>query len=91
MFSITNFREGAVLNRHHGVESADALLIDLEGICQYGSPVRVNGILAESDGTRFSVRLPLTEKGGQRVSTIFLADQGASPNTLSSMREAVGS
>ncbi|MBR2345445.1 MAG: hypothetical protein IKA71_06645 [Lentisphaeria bacterium] len=62
MFSITNFREGAVLNRHHGVESADALLIDLEGICQYGSPVRVNGILAESDGTRFSVRLPLTEK-----------------------------
>lgn len=62
MICITNLREGAVLNHHHGKESDEALLIRVEGICQYGTPVKVNGIAAEPDGLHFSAEVPLTAK-----------------------------
>jgi len=62
MISISNLREGAVLNHHHGIESISELRINVEGVSQYGTPVRVNGHRAEMDGTHFSVEVPLTEK-----------------------------
>ena len=62
MVEITNFRNGAVLNRNHGQESNKALTIKLEGISSSGRPVKVNGIAAEMDGQHFEVTLDLTEK-----------------------------
>ena len=62
MLSITNFREGAILNHHHGVESADRLTVTVEGANDFGTPVRVNGIPAQCDGLHFRATVPLTEK-----------------------------
>ena len=62
MISITNLREGAVLNHHHGIETGKSLTITVEGVNQYASPVRINGIPAESDGLHFTAVVPLTEK-----------------------------
>ena len=61
MLSITNFREGAVLNARHGCEKSDSLTITLEGICNYGTPVTVNGKPAQMDGVRFSAETVLTD------------------------------
>ena len=61
MLSITNLRDGAVLNHHHGVETAESLTVKLEGICQSGTPVRINGKLAEQDGLRFFAEVQLKE------------------------------
>ena len=41
MISITNFREGAILNHRHGRESRDALTVTVEGVNSFGAPVRV--------------------------------------------------
>ena len=62
MIEITNFRQGAVLNHNHGVETEKSLTVPVEGISEAGFPVVVNGIPAEMDGRRFSVQVPLTEK-----------------------------
>lgn len=62
MICITNLREGAVLNHHHGKEDSRSLTIRVEGICHYGTPVKINGIAADSDGLHFSAEIPLTEK-----------------------------
>ena len=62
MLSITNFREGAILNAHHGLESDNALRIRIEGINSFGTPVRVNGIAARQDGLHFSAEIDLTCK-----------------------------
>ena len=53
MPEITNFRNGAILNAHHGVESESGLKIRLEGLGTYGHPVEVNGVRAEMDGRHF--------------------------------------
>ena len=53
MISITNFREGAILNHRHGRESRDALTVTVEGVNSFGAPVRVNGVPADCDGLRF--------------------------------------
>jgi len=62
MVEITNFRQGAVLNHNHGVETANALTIRLEGISSSGCPVYVNGIKADMDGQRFFAEIALTQK-----------------------------
>ena len=62
MIEITNYRQGAILNHHHGVESADSLKVKIEGISDHGCPVTVNGIPAAMDGRRFFLEVPLTEK-----------------------------
>ena len=62
MIEITNFRQGAILNHRHGVETEKSLLIKVEGISDHGTPVTVNGIAAEMDGRRFFAEIPLTEK-----------------------------
>ena len=62
MLAITNFREGAVLNCHHGKETADGLTVRIEGLNTYGTPVRVNNITARQDGLHFSAEVTLKNK-----------------------------
>ena len=62
MIEITNFRQGAVLNYHHGVETGKSLKVVIEGISSAGHPVKVNGSPAEMDGRNFSCEVELTEK-----------------------------
>ena len=62
MIEITNFRQGAILNHHHGVESENALRITVEGLSDHGCPVVVNGVAARMDGRRFFADIDLTEK-----------------------------
>ena len=62
MIEITNFRQGAVLNHNHGIESENALKITIEGVASSGYPVYVNGIKAEMDGQHFELEYDLTEK-----------------------------
>ncbi len=62
MIEISNFRQGAVLNHNHGVESENALRVTIEGISSSGYPVYVNGIKAEMDGQHFTTDIDLTEK-----------------------------
>ena len=59
MFDIIYPRNGAVLNHNHGTETADALEIEVRGIGGIGGIVRVNGVLADFDGTGFSATIPL--------------------------------
>ena len=62
MLSISNFREGAIVNRHHGVETDKSLTVVVEGVNTFGTPVRVNGKLARQTGLHFSAPVELTEK-----------------------------
>ena len=62
MIEITNFRQGAVLNHNHGVETEKALTVTIQGVSRSGYPAYVNGIKAEMDGQNFSVDIDLTQK-----------------------------
>ena len=62
MISITNFREGAVLNYHHGRETESSLTLIVEGFNSFGTPVTVNGNKAQQTGLHFSCPVELTEK-----------------------------
>ena len=62
MLDITNFRQGAVLNHLHGKETDKGLTIQIEGISEYGRPVKVNGVPAEMDGRIFRAEIELTQK-----------------------------
>ncbi len=62
MLDITNFRQGAVLNHNHGKETEKSLTIKIEGISEYGRPVKVNGVPAEMDGRIFRAEIELTQK-----------------------------
>lgn len=62
MLSITNLREGALLNSHHGIERATGLTIEIQGINTFGTPVKINGVPAQQDGLRFSAPVELTQK-----------------------------
>ena len=62
MPEITNFRHGAILNSHHGIENENGLKIRLEGLGTYGHPVEVNGVRAEMDGRRFTAEIELKKK-----------------------------
>ena len=43
MLEITNLRDGAILNRHHGTETENYLEITVEGIADPQAEVTVNG------------------------------------------------
>ena len=62
MIEITNFRQGAILNHNHGIESDKSLKVTIEGVSDAGTQVKVNGINAEMDGRKFSAEIELTEK-----------------------------
>lgn len=62
MISITNLREGAVLNHHHGVETEDGLTIKVEVMNTFGTPVRVNGTETLQRGLLFQAQIKLTQK-----------------------------
>ncbi|MBR6374402.1 MAG: hypothetical protein IKS20_14595 [Victivallales bacterium] len=62
MLDILYPRNGAVLNHNHGVETAEALEIEVRGICGAGGTVFVNGNEADFDGQGFSAKVKLREK-----------------------------
>ncbi len=62
MLEITSHRNGEVLNHQHGLESAEGLLIRLEGISEPQSRVTVNGSPAKRRDRLFSASILLTEK-----------------------------
>ena len=62
MLEITNFRDGAVLTRHHGIETEDYLEIRIEGLANPQAEVTVNGVPAERFDRQFSASVRLTQK-----------------------------
>ena len=62
MLEITNFRDGAVLDRANGRETAEYLEIRIEGIASTQSSVYVNGVLAERNDRNFSATVQLRER-----------------------------
>ena len=62
MLEITNLRDGAVLNRHHGVETEEYLEIKVEGLADSPAQVTVNGMAAVRSDRNFSAAVRLTEK-----------------------------
>ena len=58
---ITSPWNGDILNRHDGVETADALTIEVEGTAPPGAKVAVNGIDASLQGTTFRCPVPIRE------------------------------
>lgn len=62
MLEITNFRDGALLNHHHGIETDDYLEIKVEGIASPQSEVTVNGVPAMRADRLFSAKARLTQK-----------------------------
>ncbi|MCL4203878.1 MAG: hypothetical protein KJ000_15355 [Pirellulaceae bacterium] len=53
---------GAVLNRRHGLQSADGLTIDVRGRAWAGALVTINGVAADHEGDRFRASLVLRDK-----------------------------
>ena len=62
MLEITNIRQGAVLTHFHGKETADSLTVQVEGFCDHGGEVLVNGNPAVCSGRRFVAPVSLTSK-----------------------------
>ncbi len=63
MLEITNFRNGAVLNRNHGRETDDCLEIKVEGIADPQALVKINGVQVEDRNDRkFSGTVRLIQK-----------------------------
>jgi len=62
MIEITNFRQGAILNHNHGVETEKGLTVTVCGLSDGGYPVKVNGVPAEMNGRNFSCPVELTAK-----------------------------
>ena len=56
MLEITNLRDGAILNRHHGIETENYLEIKIEGLANPQAEVTVKGLL--SSGTTGSFLPP---------------------------------
>ena len=71
MLQITNFRQGAVLNHNHGRESQHSLTVQVEGISDYGRPVKVNGVPAEMDGRLFRAPVELTQKFNEVTASVL--------------------
>ena len=62
MLEITNLRDGAVLNRHHGIETDDYLEITVEGIADPQAEVTVNDQPVKRYDRNFSAKVRLTGK-----------------------------
>ena len=62
MLEITNLRDGAVLNRHSGIETEEYLEITVEGLANPQACVTVNGVPAARRDRQFFATLRLTER-----------------------------
>ena len=62
MLEITNLRDGAVLNRHDGRETAEYLEITVRGLTSPQSEVTVNGQPAEKFDREFQATIRLTDR-----------------------------
>ena len=62
MLEITNLRDGAILNRHHGTETPDYLEITVEGIADTQAAVTVNGQAVRRRDRNFSAKVRLTQR-----------------------------
>ena len=71
MIDITNYRQGAILNHNHGKETEKSLLVTIEGISEYGRPVKVNGVPATMDGRRFIADVELTQKINEVTASVL--------------------
>ena len=61
MLDITFPRQGAVLNRHQGVESEAGLEITIRGVCNLPGTITVNGKIVQKCGPEFAAKITLTE------------------------------
>jgi hypothetical protein len=62
MLRIVEPFHGAVLNRRHGRQTADALHIIVRGEADGGAAVAVNGVPARREGNEFFAEVPVREK-----------------------------
>lgn len=62
MLEITNLRDGAILNRHHGIETEESLEIRIEGLADPQAEVTVNGLPAQRKDRLFFATVKLTER-----------------------------
>ena len=62
MLEITNYRDGAVLDHNHGIETDEYLEIIVEGLAAPQADVRVNGTPARRRDRNFSCPVRLTGK-----------------------------
>ncbi|MFA6929427.1 MAG: hypothetical protein WCT05_03810 [Lentisphaeria bacterium] len=69
MLEITNLRQGAVLTHYHGKEEEHSLTVKVEGLCDHGGEVLVNGMPATCSGRRFIAPVTLTDKFNEITAT----------------------
>ena len=62
MLEITNYRDGAVLDHNHGIETDEYMEIIVEGLAAPQADVRVNGTTARRRDRNFSCPVRLTGK-----------------------------
>ena len=62
MLEITNLRDGAVLNRHNGIETEEYLEIKVEGLAAPQAKITVNGVPAARRDRQFFAAVRLTER-----------------------------
>ncbi|HRZ17748.1 MAG TPA: hypothetical protein P5141_09325 [Candidatus Hydrogenedentes bacterium] len=55
-------RDGDVVTRQDGVETAEGLALSVRGTAPAGAAVRVNGVAAARDGEAFSCTVPVTAR-----------------------------
>ncbi len=60
--TIISHRDGDVLNRHDGTETAESITVTVRGTCPPGSQVTVNGLPAIVTGGEFACDVALTRK-----------------------------
>lgn len=72
MLEIVNLRNGSVLNRHHGRETAAGLEITVEGLADPAAEVLLNGCPVERCDRRFRGQVLLT----QEINTITASSHG---------------
>lgn len=69
MLEICNIRQGAVLTHKNGKEDKDSLTVKVEGFCDHGGEVYVNGVPAVLSGKRFFAEIKLQEKFNDILAT----------------------
>ena len=62
MLEITNLRDGAILNRHHGIETENYLEIKIEGLANPQAEVTVNGAPVVRYDRQFFATVRLTQR-----------------------------
>ncbi len=78
-------RDGDVVTRQDGVETAEGLALSVRGTAPAGAAVRVNGVAAARDGETFSCTVPVTarrarivaESDGARAEARILWNRGS--------------